>query len=102
MLRPPPVSTTTDTPFPYPTLFRSPIGMLKDMDSGAILFERGTDKRFAPASMAKVMTAYVVLDLIDSGKLSRDAVFTVDRDTWKKWNGSNGGSTMFLRPGEKV
>src|SRR3546814_15905937 len=52
--------------------------------------------------MAKVMTAYVVLDLIDSGKLSRDAVFTVDRDTWKKWNGSNGGSTMFLRPGEKV
>src|SRR3546814_1851653 len=76
--------------------------MLKDMDSGAILFERGTDKRFAPASMAKVMTAYVVLDLIDSGKLTRDAVFTVDRDTWKKWNGSNGGSTMFLRPGEKV
>src|SRR3546814_18162717 len=52
--------------------------------------------------MAKVMTAYVVLDLIDSGKLSRDAVFTVDRDTWQKWNGSNGGSTMFLRPGEKV
>ncbi|MBB5708015.1 serine hydrolase [Sphingopyxis panaciterrulae] len=81
---------------------QAPIAMLKDMDSGAILFERGTDKRFAPASMAKVMTAYVVLDLIDSGKLSRDAVFTVDRDTWKKWNGSNGGSTMFLRPGEKV
>src|SRR3546814_6743012 len=38
---------------------QAPIAMLKDMDSGAILFERGTDKRFAPASMAKVMTAYV-------------------------------------------
>src|SRR3546814_17131762 len=52
--------------------------------------------------MAKGMTVYVVLDLIDSCKLSRDAVFTVDRDTWKTWNGSNGGSTMFLRPGVKV
>lgn len=80
----------------------APVAMLKDMDSGAILFERGADKRFAPASMAKVMTAYVVLDLIDSGKLSRDAVFTVERPTYEKWNGSNGGSTMFLRAGEKV
>src|SRR3546814_2240826 len=51
---------------------QAPIVMLKDMDSGAILFERGAGKCFAPASMAKVMTAYVVLDLIDSGKVSRD------------------------------
>lgn len=81
---------------------QAPIVMLKDLDSGAILFERGADKRFAPASMAKVMTAYVVLDLIDSGKLSRDKRFTVSEATWKKWNGSNGGSTMFLRAGETV
>jgi D-alanyl-D-alanine carboxypeptidase (penicillin-binding protein 5/6) len=81
---------------------QAPIVMLKDMDSGAILFERGAGKRFAPASMAKVMTAYVVLDLIDSGKLSRDKRFTVSEATWKKWNGSNGGSTMFLRAGETV
>ncbi|MBL8651398.1 MAG: D-alanyl-D-alanine carboxypeptidase [Sphingopyxis sp.] len=81
---------------------QAPIVMLKDMDSGAILFSRGADKRFAPASMAKVMTAYVVLDLIKSNQLSRDTVFTVDEATWKKWNGSSGGSTMFLRPREKV
>jgi len=81
---------------------RAPIAMLKDLDSGAILFERGADKRFAPASMAKVMTAYIVLDLIDSGKLSRDKLFTVEQGTYEKWNGSNGGSTMFLRAGEKV
>lgn len=80
----------------------APIVMLKDLDSGAILFERGAEKRFAPASMAKVMTAYVVLDLIDQGQLSRDKLFTVSEATWKKWNGSNGGSTMFLRAGEKV
>ena len=81
---------------------QAPIVMLKDLDSGAILFSRGADKRFAPASMAKVMTAYVVLDLIKTGELTRDKQFTVSEATWKKWNGSTGGSTMFLRPNEKV
>lgn len=81
---------------------QAPIVLLKDLDSGAILFSRGADKRFAPASMAKVMTAYVVLDLIKKGELARDKQFTVSQATWKKWNGSTGGSTMFLRPNEKV
>jgi D-alanyl-D-alanine carboxypeptidase (penicillin-binding protein 5/6) len=43
-----------------------------------------------------------VLDLIKKGQLSRDKQFTVSEATWKKWNGSTGGSTMFLRPNEKV
>ncbi len=81
---------------------QAPIVMLKDPDSGAILFSRGAEKRFAPASMAKVMTAYVVLDLIRKGELARDKQFTVSEATWKKWNSSTGGSTMFLSPNEKV
>ncbi|WP_439567774.1 D-alanyl-D-alanine carboxypeptidase family protein [Sphingopyxis sp.] len=81
---------------------QAPIVMLKDLDSGEILYSRGAEKRFAPASMAKVMTAYVVLDLIKKGELSRDKQFTVSDATWKKWSGSSGGSTMFLRPGEKI
>lgn len=85
---------------PYET--EAPIVMLKDLDSGRVLFSRGADKRFAPASMAKVMTAYVVLDLIAKGELSRDKLFTVEDATWKKWSARRGGSTMFLRAGEKV
>jgi D-alanyl-D-alanine carboxypeptidase (penicillin-binding protein 5/6) len=81
---------------------QAPIVMLKDLDSGAILFSRGAEKRFAPASMAKVMTAYVVLDLLKKGELSRDRKFTLTRATWEKWNVSTGGSTMFLRVGESV
>lgn len=81
---------------------QAPIVLLKDMDSGTILFSRGADKRFAPASMAKVMTAYVVLDLIKKGELARDKQLIVSEATWKKWNGSTGGSTMFLRPNEKI
>jgi serine-type D-Ala-D-Ala carboxypeptidase (penicillin-binding protein 5/6) len=86
------------SPAPYTT--QAPIVMLKDVDSGRILFSRGADKGFAPASMAKVMTAYVVLDLIRKGELTRDTRFTVSEGAWKKWNSSTGGSTMFLSPGE--
>jgi D-alanyl-D-alanine carboxypeptidase (penicillin-binding protein 5/6) len=53
---------------PYRT--EAPIAMLKDLDSGRVLFARGAGQRFAPASMAKVMTAYVVVDLIARGELS--------------------------------
>src|SRR3546814_491425 len=76
--------------------------MLKELDSGRILFSRGADKRFAPASMAKVMTAYVVVDLIEKGELSRDKLFTVEDATWKLWSARRGESTMSLRAGEKV
>jgi len=85
-----------------PYITQAPIVMLKDLDSGQILFSRGADKRFAPASMTKVMTAYVVLDLVKRGQLSRDKVFTVDDATWKKWSARSRSSTMFLRSGEKI
>lgn len=81
---------------------QAPIVLLKDLDSGAILFSRGADQRFAPASMTKVMTAYVVLDLLKAGKLARDTKFTVGEAEWKKWRAGKGGSSMFLAPGEKV
>lgn len=85
---------------PYTT--QAPIVMLKDLDSGRILFSRGAEKRFAPASMTKVMTAYVVLDLIKRGRLSRDTMFTVEDATWKKWSARSRSSSMFLKSGENI
>ena len=81
---------------------QAPIVMLKDLDTGKVLFSRGADKRFAPASMAKVMTAYVVLDLIKRGQLSRDKLLTVEEATWKTWSTRSRSSSMFLSAGEKV
>ncbi len=95
-----PAHPPSAAPAPYTT--QAPVVMLKDLESGAILFSRGADKRFAPASMAKVMTAYVVLDLLRAGKLTRDTKFTVSPAAWKKWNSSTGGSSMFLSPNERV
>src|SRR5690554_5170388 len=75
----------------------APIAYMTDMASGAVLFEKNADKQIPPASMAKMMTAYVAFDQITKGKLSLDTKVKVQRATWLKWNSQ--GSTMFLEIG---
>src|SRR3546814_13085126 len=58
---PPAERATTHAPASRPLYTtQAPIAMPKVTDLGAILFARGTDNRFIPASMAKVFTASVV------------------------------------------
>lgn len=78
----------------------APVVYLVDMSSGAVLFEKGAQRRIPPASMAKMMTTYVVFDLIQRGKLDPGHKFAVTPRLWKKWN--NVGSSMFLKSGERV
>ncbi len=78
----------------------APIAYMVDMASGAVLFDKDSRRKIPPASMAKMMTSYVVFDLISKGKLKPETKFTVRPETWKAWN--NTGSTMFLKPSEKV
>ena len=78
----------------------APIAYMVDMASGAVLIDKQSRQKIPPASMAKIMTAYVAFDLIDRGRLNPDTKFTVSPETWKAWN--NKGSTMFLKPGEQV
>ena len=83
---------------PYETA--APIAYMVDMASGAVLIDKRSRQKIPPASMAKIMTAYVAFDLIDRGRLNPDTKFTVRPEAWKAWN--NKGSTMFLKPGEQV
>ena len=80
----------------------APVAFMKDLSSGAILFQRDADRRMPPASMAKMMTVYVAFDLIKKGQLKLNDMVTVQPETWKKWHGPQAGSTMFLSPGEQV
>ncbi|SEI99661.1 D-alanyl-D-alanine carboxypeptidase (penicillin-binding protein 5/6) [Sphingomonas sp. OV641] len=80
----------------------APVAFLKDLSSGAVLFAKDADRRMPPASMAKMMTAYVAFDLIKRGELKLDQELEVRPETWQKWHGPAAGSTMFLSPGERV
>ena len=78
------------------------VAYLYDVNSGAVLFEKGADVRMPPASMAKMMTVEVAFELIDQGKLPLNKMCTVRPETWEKWHGPKAGSTMFLSPNEQV
>lgn len=80
----------------------APIAYMKDMSSGAVLYDKGGETRIPPASMAKMMTAHVAFLLLRKGDLTLDKKFTVRPETWQKWHGPQAGSTMFLSPGEQV
>lgn len=80
----------------------APVAFMKDLSSGAVLFAKDADRRMPPASMAKMMTAYVAFDLIKRGELKLDQEFEVRPETWQRWHGPAAGSTMFLSPGERV
>lgn len=85
---------------PYTSI--APIAYLKDLSSGAVLFDQGSRQRIPPASMAKMMTTHVAFRLIQTGQLKLDQKFTVRPETWQKWHGPQAGSTMFLSAGEQV
>ncbi|WP_340264902.1 D-alanyl-D-alanine carboxypeptidase family protein [Sphingobium mellinum] len=85
---------------PFTTV--APIAYMKDLSSGAVLYDKGGETRMPPASLAKMMTAHVAFRLIQKGELKLDTKFTVRPETWQKWHGPAAGSTMFLSPGEQV
>ena len=77
-----------------------PVALLVDLSSGQTLFAREPDRRFMPASVTKVMTAYTAFRLIEEGRLSPEASVTISREIAEIWSGE--GSSMFLQAGDQV
>lgn len=78
----------------HPPEVVAPIALLIDVNSGRVLFERQSHRRFVPASLTKIMTSYVAFELAAQGKLKLDASFAMRPETFRQWHGV--GSTMFL------
>ena len=75
--------------------------VLLDYDTGTILFEKNADKVIPPASLAKLVTLYVVYSMAESGYITLDDVVEVPEQAWYV-NMPAGSSLMFLGPGMKV
>ena len=78
------------------------VAFMIDLSSGAVLYQKNADVRMPPASMAKMMTSHIALNLLKKGDLKQNQMCTVRPETWQKWHGPAAGSTMFLSPGEQV
>jgi len=68
--------------------------LLVDMSAGQVLAERGADTSADPASLTKLMTAYLVFVQLKEHKLSLDQKLPVSLRAWAERKG--GGSLMFI------
>ncbi|NGM18526.1 D-alanyl-D-alanine carboxypeptidase [Roseomonas stagni] len=92
----PPPSTPANTPLgPVDTVARH--ALIVDFDTGAVLLEKAADDRMPPSSMSKLMTMYVVFDLLKQGRLRLDQQLPVSERAWRM-----GGSKMFVQIGTTV
>lgn len=74
--------------------------ILVDADSGLVLYGKNEDQPLPPASMTKMMTAYLVLEAIKDGRLSWDD--EVIASEYANFLGRMpGASVVFLAQGEK-
>ncbi len=71
--------------------------LLVDFHSGVQLAEKNPDKRIEPASITKLMTAYVIYKELDKGSISLDDKVLISKKAWKME-----GSRMFVEAGKKV
>ena len=82
-------------PDPPPLHARSAI--LIEARTGAVLFQDHADEQIPPASLAKLMTLQVALDLIETGRLDPSRRVTPGADAWAR-NMPPRSSVMYLGP----
>ena len=71
--------------------------VLMDAASGEVLVEDAGDERLPPASLTKLMTAYIATKEIEAGRIGENDLVTVSEHAWR-----TGGSRMFIKVGSQV
>ena len=91
------LSLSVDAATPQPPAVIGKSWMVGDLSSGQVLASQKPDERFEPASLTKLMTAYVVFVALREKKLSLDQQVNVSPRAWKA-----SGSRMFIEPRKPV
>ena len=71
--------------------------LLMDYDSGHVIAAQNADERMEPASLTKMMTAYVVLNELKTGKVKMQDQVLISEKAWRM-----PGSRTFVEVGTKV
>lgn len=68
-----------------------------DLNSGQVIAAENLDERIEPASLTKIMAAYLVFDALESGRLTLEQTVHVSENAWR-----TEGSRMFIKPNSQV
>ena len=75
----------------------APSAILMEAATGTVLYEKNAHERLRPASVTKIMTLLLVMEALESGRISWDDTVTASAEAVKK-----GGSQIYLREGEQM
>lgn len=87
---------------PAPPTINADAYLLIDYTTGETLVAHNVDERLPPASLTKLMTAYILAEEVDAGRLSLDDNVTVSRNAWSQNPTFRGSSLMWIEPGKPV
>jgi D-alanyl-D-alanine carboxypeptidase (penicillin-binding protein 5/6) len=71
--------------------------LILEAETGAVLLDKFAEERIPPASMSKVMTAYLVFDYLKQGRAKLEDELPVSEQAWR-----TGGSKMFVPIGSRI
>ncbi len=84
-------------PMPSPPAVEARAWLLLDVNSGQVLASHNAAERFEPASLTKLMTAYLAFGALKQKSLKPEQVIPVSARAWKAE-----GSRMFIEPKKPV
>lgn len=88
-----PKPVAAPAPIPHPPALDVKSYLLLDFETGQVLAERDAGARVEPASITKVMAAYVLFGEIRRGRLKLEDQVRISERAWKQ---GLGGSRMFV------
>ncbi len=71
--------------------------LLLDYSSGHVITSQKADERLEPASLTKMMTSYVILNELNSGKISLNDEVLISEKAWRM-----PGSRTFIEVGKRI
>jgi D-alanyl-D-alanine carboxypeptidase (penicillin-binding protein 5/6) len=84
-------------PVPAPPMIGAESYLLIDARTGYEIASLNPDEQLAPASLTKLMTAYVVFETLSRNQASLEDLVTISEKAWR-----TGGSRMFVEVGNQV
>ena len=91
------VVAAVQPPVPAPPPIAGEGYLLIDHHSGRVLAEKNADKRLEPASITKIMTAYIVFRQLAEGDIGIDDEVLISEKAWR-----TPGSRTYVEVGSKV
>ena len=86
-----------DVPTPTAPELKAKSYLLADFNSGQLIVEKNPDERIEPASITKLMTAYIIYLALADGSIKKTDLVNISEKAWRMQ-----GSRMFVEVGKQI